>query len=383
MQQDEHWQEIFSAIQEEEWDDAIKSIDGLILREPSDPGHFEKLGDFHSNSRNPGAALAAFSTALQLYKKGHALAQAIVVCNKMLALDPAQQEVAEELRTLLQSHDNPDRVSVRLDALRAPRKELGASGVAEKLRTLAASGTAPELLRLLTEETLPESDNNLQVLHFEAGDTVVREGETGDSIFIITGGWVEVSVLIQGRRISLSTLTEGDIFGEMAFLTSRPRTATVTAITGLELCEVRKPLLDRIMEPRPQLLRYLYNVYISRMEATLAEIKNSAGGCLTGSLKELPLAEVLQVLELTRKEGRLVISAGDIQGVVSLSPGMVEDARCNQKKGDEAMMAMLALHEGSFSFEPGSVGRGEKAQPVRQVLLEAVRRMDERAAGRG
>lgn len=277
QKKDEHWKELLSAIQDEEWDDAIKSIDGLILQEPSDPGHFEKLGDFHTNGGNTAAAVAAFRKALLLYKKTSETTKAIVVCNRILALDPSSEDVASDLEALLLQHENSS-APVRLDTLRAAPGDSGPAGAAAKLRALVTSGTASELLKVLAGDEAPGVFDALKPIFVKPGQTIIREGETGDSIFVIVSGWVEISSMIQGRRVSLSTLTDGDIFGEMAFLTSRPRTATVTSITDVALFEVGKPDLARILEPRPHLLRYLYNVYISRIEATLAEIKNSSGG---------------------------------------------------------------------------------------------------------
>ena len=64
---------------------------------------------------------------------------------------------------------------------------------------------------------------------FRAGDTVTSEGQGGVGFFVIEDGKAKVTVGGEDRR----TLGAGDYFGEVALLTDRPRTATITAETEL------------------------------------------------------------------------------------------------------------------------------------------------------
>jgi CRP/FNR family transcriptional regulator, cyclic AMP receptor protein len=64
---------------------------------------------------------------------------------------------------------------------------------------------------------------------FRAGDTVTSEGQGGVGFFVIEDGQARVTVGGENRR----TLGAGDYFGEVALLTDRPRTATITAETDL------------------------------------------------------------------------------------------------------------------------------------------------------
>lgn len=65
---------------------------------------------------------------------------------------------------------------------------------------------------------------------FEAGQDIFREGDPGDGVYIVQSGQVEISgQLAPGQRRVFSRLGPGEIFGEMAILEHRPRSATATA----------------------------------------------------------------------------------------------------------------------------------------------------------
>jgi NADH dehydrogenase FAD-containing subunit/uncharacterized membrane protein YphA (DoxX/SURF4 family) len=77
----------------------------------------------------------------------------------------------------------------------------------------------------------PDPTERLQRAHFEPGDEVVRQGDEGETAYVITSGRVEV--LQDGNK--LGELGDGDSFGEIALLSNVRRTATVRCLTACEL----------------------------------------------------------------------------------------------------------------------------------------------------
>jgi NADH:ubiquinone reductase (H+-translocating) len=71
--------------------------------------------------------------------------------------------------------------------------------------------------------------------HYEPGETVFDEGDTGDSLFMILSGQVEVLKRVGSDTQVVSTLGPGEYFGEMALLGRRPRSAGTRALTPLDL----------------------------------------------------------------------------------------------------------------------------------------------------
>jgi len=71
----------------------------------------------------------------------------------------------------------------------------------------------------------------LKLITFESGEIVIHEGESGDSLFIIRNGSVEVfKTSADGKEVSLGTLTEGSYFGELSLFDAHPRSATVRTL---------------------------------------------------------------------------------------------------------------------------------------------------------
>jgi serine/threonine-protein kinase len=82
---------------------------------------------------------------------------------------------------------------------------------------------------------------------FEAGDVIVREGEPGDAAFIIVEGRCAVQKDSASGTQTLQELERGAVFGEMAILTSGPRTATVLALEPTTVLVVTSQVLEEEM----------------------------------------------------------------------------------------------------------------------------------------
>nr|MBP7529563.1 cyclic nucleotide-binding domain-containing protein [Syntrophorhabdaceae bacterium] len=94
-----------------------------------------------------------------------------------------------------------------------------------------------ELFRALEDGDLEKLSTKLRERVYPPNTAIVREGASGDAMFIIKNGQVEVKKREQdlGVDLTIATLGMGACFGEMALLTGKPRSATVIAIAATEL----------------------------------------------------------------------------------------------------------------------------------------------------
>ena len=81
---------------------------------------------------------------------------------------------------------------------------------------------------------------------YALGEQIIRQGNSGASMFYITDGEVAVSVNVSGKdQIQVRTLRSGDYFGEKSLMTSEPRLATVTATAEAQVFEVQGIRFER------------------------------------------------------------------------------------------------------------------------------------------
>lgn len=59
---------------------------------------------------------------------------------------------------------------------------------------------------------------------------IFKEGSHGDWIYVVEEGAVEISRIVDGEKVVIEVLREGDILGEIAYIAKMPRTATATAV---------------------------------------------------------------------------------------------------------------------------------------------------------
>lgn len=131
----------------------------------------------------------------------------------------------------------------------------------------------PEFLSSLPEDEARELVGRIKSQLFSPGQRIIEEGDSGDSIFLIKSGQADVVAHILGKEIELATLSNGDVFGEVAFLTGRPRTASVIAIDKLEVIEFDRFILEEMFEKYPDILKKIQDFYQSHVQDTIQKVK--------------------------------------------------------------------------------------------------------------
>ena len=111
---------------------------------------------------------------------------------------------------------------------------------------------------------------------FAPGETVIRAGEPGSSMFVVHKGKVRVQVSENGRPRTVATLNEGDFFGEMALFTGEPRTANVLALEETEVLEIGHAAMKRVFDTNPDLVESLSFIMAERRQGLASQTDDSA-----------------------------------------------------------------------------------------------------------
>jgi hypothetical protein len=130
-----------------------------------------------------------------------------------------------------------------------------------------------EFLGDLAEDELWDFLGRMNRLTFGPGEPIIREGESGDSIYIISSGSVMVSTTRNGMTVKLAELHENDFFGEVSFLTGNPRTADVTAMETTTVMELSRTETDGLIRKYPGVERVLRMFQKERVADTIATMK--------------------------------------------------------------------------------------------------------------
>ncbi len=118
---------------------------------------------------------------------------------------------------------------------------------------------------LLTEE-LQSLAQTAEVRFYRAGQSIFKEGDPGDGIYIVLEGLVQVSAIIgQGERRVLTRIGKGDFFGEMAVLDNEPRSASAIADEDTKAYFIRRDNLLDVLENSPRLALSLVREFSLRM----------------------------------------------------------------------------------------------------------------------
>lgn len=129
----------------------------------------------------------------------------------------------------------------------------------------------------LDDASLRTAAELAEVRRYAANRCIVTELEFGDDVYVIAHGRAQVSVSPQtGERVVLGEIGPGSVFGEMASLTGELRSATVRALTAVEVLVLSDETFDRLRACRPQVAVSLVRILLTR----LVEAERALGALL-------------------------------------------------------------------------------------------------------
>ncbi|MBI5911226.1 MAG: cyclic nucleotide-binding domain-containing protein [Betaproteobacteria bacterium] len=139
------------------------------------------------------------------------------------------------------------------------------------------------------------------------GEIIVRQGDSGDCMFAIQKGRIEVIRRGKGGEVRVATLEEGEIFGEMAIFEREARSATVRALGETRVLTVDKKTFLRRVQEDPSLAFNLVRMMSQRIRRLSGEIAELQPGSVPRSQDTLALTEAERRIERRNRPERRVI----------------------------------------------------------------------------
>ena len=131
--------------------------------------------------------------------------------------------------------------------------------------------------------------------NYPADTMIFSESAPGAEMFIIQGGQVSITKIVNGNEVVLAVLDKGDMFGEMALLENKPRSASAIAKTDCTLMVVNRHNFNTMVSTQPQL--------ISRLTTTLGERLWSMYRQLDNANIQNPLEKMIDISDVNAHNG--------------------------------------------------------------------------------
>ncbi len=307
--------------------------------------------------------------SLEIYKalawhaiKGGFPLSALVAIKMAAALDPKELESIEILAQLysrssdrLSAAFEPHRrVPTDRDPVPAPENWFPESlidAAADEAADTSKMGAFPDklpaipLFSFLDEDAFVKVLAGLQLRRYVKGQTLIQEGQPGDSFFILAEGTVEVTRKMGERSVSLARLQPGAVFGEMALISKAPRTATVIASEDCDLLELKRASLEaqaqHLASVTKALKEFTHDRFLANLTATSAVFKpfpKTIRNEIVKKFKDYP----------TEPGDELIAEGEQGQGLFLIVKGNIEVS----KKGPDGNKLVLAtLKEGDVFGE--------------------------------
>lgn len=170
-----------------------------------------------------------------------------------------------------------------------------------------------------------------------------------------------------------------DTFKVFKILLNNPTTANIPFAFFMDgAAEIHgfRPKID-IVQIRPYILEDLYK------KIRVSVLTSESGGSgsmndMTGSLAHMSLPDLIQILEVNKKEGHLTIREGTKVGHILMKDGDIYSVTQGRYEGEKALFRLFAWSNGTFEFSPKAIFSDQKiTMPTTGLLMEGMRNLDE------
>jgi len=133
---------------------------------------------------------------------------------------------------------------------------------------------------------------------YQDGEIIVEEGSSGDWIYVIEEGAVEISKMVEGKKKIIGVLKKGEVLGELGFITKEKRAATARAIGDTVVGIIDRNYLDQEFNKLSSGFRAILMSLVSRLKKATDE---------ANLVREAPRGT--KVISLTYKQGNDLANA--------------------------------------------------------------------------
>ena len=219
----------------------------------------------------------------------------------------------------------------------------GAKQQGERTRDRLSLLRSHPLFRDLPPAVIEHLGSYMKTRRVARGTTIFAKGDPGSGLMGVLAGAVKVSVAsADGKDIVLNVFREGDIFGEIALLDGRPRTADATAMSDCELIVIERRDFVPFLSSQPDVMLKFIEILCSRLRRTseqvqditflnlptrlaktLLQLTGGVQGSATPSKATITQREISQMIGMSRESTNKQLRAWAKRGWIRLERGGV------------------------------------------------------------
>jgi cAMP-dependent protein kinase regulator len=305
--------------------EAIDIFEALVQDDPSETGLYIKVAEIYQQFDQIPKATHAYYLAARQYDADGFLLKAIAMCRLILSLDAEDQRAKNLVHEL-----NVKRVE------RRQTEDLSEALPSERPAPVKFERPETPLFSSLPESAFEFLSLAMKLRTFSPGQLIIREGDLDDSFFVLASGRVRIfRERPDGKQIEVAELEEDHFFGEAAFLSGGPRTASVSALEEARVFELERSVLATLVERHPEVRHVLERFYRVRMLES-AQVTLPLFTAFSEEDRK-SLADRFELLSVAPEE--VVVRAGDdASGLYVILDGLVSVLR----QDDLAVVAQLS-----------------------------------------
>jgi len=321
---------------------ALEFFEELHKENPTDLRDHVKLAELREKTGDTVGAIKDYITIANAYAEQGFVVQAIAINKIILRLDSTKTEVKERLKALSSERGDDWAITTITPADHAAQKD-----VSGKDRAKLSFERTP-LLSGLSGDELESFMDSLELREVAAGDYIFKSGDAGDCLYLIGMGGVGMEApLASGKKRVYSRLSEGDFFGEHAFMARTAHHDQAVAETDTSVLMIDRATFDGWVEKHPAIQSTVEDFYRKRVLARVLAITPVFEGVPPEA--RMALADKFRLQ--TYESGSVVVKEGEAGDVFYLiRSGHVKiSTRGMRNQGEPVELGSMG--EGSFFGE--------------------------------
>ncbi len=325
------------AFLKQKWKKALELYDQYASANAFDARVVQRMAELERKLGNGDASFKRYKQLADYFVAQGFWAKAMAISSILTELDPSdtsfQNKIAKHLsnerKSIVKHTDEIIELKPEEESFEIQNNSLGEKTLPHQNIPLFSDLSAQEILSVMSR---------LNHKNFKENEYILKEGDVGQSMFIIGEGLVEINTHgAHNEKIILNRLKGGDFFGEYGLITQKPRSANVQARTDVEVLEITRTDFDVIANQYPSIWLVLEKHLKERLIKTICQ-KSSVFKHLNESdqvfLSELVEEKKYQAGEAIFKEGdegqaMYFIKSGKLSVSIQEGASRVEIAHLN------------------------------------------------------